>query len=119
LSATSPRKNNQPWQDGIDHQGIINKDSNTNKANKVVVSLLQGALATSGDANRFLLKNGKRYSHILNAKTGWPIEDAPHSITVVAPQCIQAGILATLALMQGINAEDFLAEQEIKHWAIR
>ena len=60
-----------------------------------------------------------RYSHILNAKTGWPIVLAPRSITVVAPQCIQAGILATLALMQGEQAESFLTEQEIKFWAIR
>lgn len=115
LSATSPRKNNQAWQVGIEHPGLISKDSN----NTVIVSLLQGSLATSGDANRFLLKEGKRYSHILNAQTGWPIENAPHSITVVAPQCIQAGILATLALMQGSEAEAFLTDLEVKHWAIR
>ena len=85
----------------------------------MVVSLLKGALATSGDAKRFLFKDNVRYSHILNAKTGWPVVQAPRSITVVAPQCIQAGILATLALMQGPQAEDFLTEQEIKFWAIR
>ena len=85
----------------------------------MVVSLMQGALATSGDAKRFLLKDNIRYSHILNAKTGWPIVQAPRSITVVAPQCIQAGILATLALMQGEQAEHFLTEQNIKFWAIR
>jgi len=117
LSATSPRKNNQTWRVGIEHPGLVNQVSSKSKS--VIVSLLQGALATSGDANRFLLKEGKRYSHILNAQTGWPIENAPHSITVVAPQCIQAGILATLALMQGSKAETFLTEQKIKHWAIR
>ncbi len=127
LSATSPRKNNQAWQVGIEHPGLVNQQTQTHihvlgqirKNNTVIVTLYQGALATSGDANRFLLKAGKRYSHILNAKTGWPIENAPHSITVVAPQCIQAGILATLALMQGSEAEAFLTEQEVKHWAIR
>ena len=40
-------------------------------------------------------------------------------MTVVAPQCIQAGLLATLALMQGAQAEAFLQEQDVKFWAIR
>ncbi|MBA6390610.1 FAD:protein FMN transferase [Colwellia sp. BRX10-3] len=112
LAANKPRKVNVPWQVGIEHPGFIERKP-------MVVSLLQGALATSGDAKRFLLKDNVRYSHILNAKTGWPIVQAPRSITVVAPQCIQAGILATLALMQGAQAESFLTEQEIKFWAIR
>lgn len=112
LAANKPRQPNVPWQVGIEHPGFI-------KRQPMVVSLLQGALATSGDAKRFLLKDNVRYSHILNAKTGWPVVQAPRSITVVAPQCIQAGILATLALMQGEQAESFLTEQDIKFWAIR
>jgi len=112
LAANKPRQPHVPWQVGIEHPGFIQRQP-------MVVSLLQGALATSGDAKRFLLKDDVRYSHILNAKTGWPVAQAPRSITVVAPQCIQAGILATLALMQGEQAEHFLTEQEIKFWAIR
>ena len=119
LAATSPRNNNQSWQVGIEYPGSFNKSTGKHETKTVIVSLLKGALATSGDANRFLLKEGRRYSHILNGQTGWPIENAPHSMTVVAPQCIQAGILATLALMQGSNAELFLKEQEIKYWVFR
>jgi len=102
----------QAWQVGIDHPSFSQDKS-------VIVEMTAGAVATSGDANRFLLKNGKRYSHILNVKTGWPVENPPSAITVAAPQCIQAGFLATLALLQGKNAEQFLTEQEIKFWAIR
>lgn len=112
LAANKPRQANMPWQVGIEHPGFIDRKP-------MVVSLLKGALATSGDAKRFLRKDNVRYSHILNAKTGWPVVQAPRSITVVAPQCIQAGILATLALMRGAQAEAFLTEQEIKFWAIR
>jgi len=112
LATNSARENGQPWQVGVEHPGFVEKKT-------MVVSLFKGALATSGDAKRYLLKNGHRYSHILNAKTGWPIENAPRSITVSAPQCIQAGILATLSQMQGKNAEQFLSEQDIKYWAIR
>lgn len=113
LAVTCSRLNNEPWQVAIEHP------DEENNLTDMIVSLKSGALATSGDARRFLLNDGKRYSHILNAKTGWPIKEAPRSITVVAPQCIQAGILATLALLQGAHAEQFLKEQEIKFWARR
>lgn len=112
LATNSARNGGMPWQVGIEHPGFVEKKT-------MVVALYKGALATSGDAKRFLIKNGQRYSHILNAKTGWPIVDAPRSITVAAPQCIQAGVLATLSQMQGEHAEQFLEEQEIKHWSIR
>lgn len=112
LASTSIRSDNKPWQVGIEHPGFEQQQP-------MIVLLYKGALATSGDAKRYLLKNGKRYSHILDAKTGWPIENAPKSITVSAPKCIQAGILATLSMLQGSNAEQFLDEQEIKYWAIR
>lgn len=113
LAVTCSRVNSEPWQVAIEHP-----DSDNNITD-MIVSLKSGALATSGDARRFLINDGKRYSHILNAKTGWPVEQSPRSITVVAPQCIQAGILATLALLQGAHAEQFLKEQEIKFWARR
>lgn len=118
LAVTSCRLNNEPWQVAIEHPDT-NSDSYDNASTDMIVSLKTGALATSGDARRYLIKDGKRYSHILNAKTGWPINDAPRSITVVAPQCIQAGILATLGLLQGNHAEEFLTEQEIQYWARR
>lgn len=76
-------------------------------------------IANSGDARRYLIKDVIRYGQVLNAKTGWPIIDAPRSIITVAPQCIQAGILATLALLQGEHAEQFLTEQDITFWATR
>ncbi|HCH69284.1 MAG TPA: FAD:protein FMN transferase [Colwellia sp.] len=116
LAVTCARLHNKPWQVAIEHPDT---KSDHNKLADMIVSLKSGALATSGDARRFLIKDGKRYSHILNAKTGWPIKEAPRSITVVAPQCIQAGILATLALLQGSHAEQFLVDQDIKFWARR
>lgn len=114
LAVTSSRLNNEPWQVAIEHPEHHHSD-----VADMIISLKSGALATSGDASRYLINDGKRYGHILNAKTGWPIEEAPRSITVVAPQCIQAGILATLALLQGAHAEQFLDDQDIKNWARR
>ena len=112
IAVTGPRANNAPWFVGIEHPSLAQQ-------NHIMVKIAQGAIATSGDANRFLLHNGKRYGHVLNVKTGWSVENPPNAITVAAPQCIQAGFLATLALLQGEHAEMFLQEQAIKHWSIR
>jgi thiamine biosynthesis lipoprotein len=112
LAVNTTRENDQPWYVGIEHPSFSEQQA-------VVVSISSGAIATSGDARRFLLKNHTRYGHILNVKTGWPVENPPKSISVAAPKCIQAGFLATLALLQGENAEALLNEQHIKYWAVR
>lgn len=83
------------------------------------IDLSVGALATSGDARRYLLKDGRRYGHVLDPTTGWPVADAPRSVTVAAPTCTEAGMLATLALLQGAAAEAFLAAQRVQFWALR
>ena len=85
----------------------------------LVLDLSQGALATSGDSRRFLLKEGVRYSHILDPTTGWPVPNAPHSVTVAATTCTQAGVLATFALLEGKNAEAFLEKQDVRFWVQR
>ena len=76
-------------------------------------------MATSGDVRQFLLKNGRRYSHILNPKTGWPVENAPRSITVAAPSCTHAGLLSTLAMLHGEKAEEFLESEGVFYRAYR
>ncbi|MFY0665535.1 MAG: FAD:protein FMN transferase [Natronospirillum sp.] len=83
-----------------------------------MLSLHAGALATSGDTRRFFMHQGKRYGHILNPLTGYPVMGSPRSVTVAAPTCTEAGILSTLAMLQGVQAGDFLREQEVPHWII-
>jgi thiamine biosynthesis lipoprotein len=84
-----------------------------------LLDLRQGAIATSGDARRFLVKNGVRYGHILDPTTGWPIAGAPTSVTVAADTCTQAGMLSTLAMLRGADAESFLASQSVRYWCQR
>ncbi|WP_197493219.1 FAD:protein FMN transferase [Woeseia oceani] len=98
--------------------GVETPDSAGRRADRLI-RLSRGGLATSGDARRFLLKDGKRYSHILNPLTGWPIEQAPRSVTVAADTCTQAGMLATLAMLQGPEAESFLEAQSVQYWCRR
>ena len=64
------------------------------------IELTEGALATSGDYERYFEHEGKRYCHILNPKTGWPINEL-QSVSVIAPACILAGSCATIAMLLG------------------
>lgn len=112
IQVTNRRKEDPYWQVGIE-------DPRKNADGIAIVNIAEGGLATSGDANRYLLRKGKRYSHILNPKTGFPISNAPRSVTVAAQNCIQSGLLATLAMLQGADAESFLSDQEVKYWCFR
>jgi len=83
------------------------------------IELTSGAVATSGDARRFCLYKGRRLGHILNPLTGWPVTGAPRSVTVVADLCTEAGLLSTLAMLQGDSAEEFLEAQQVTFHCIR
>jgi len=83
------------------------------------LELKAGALATSGDARRSIVIDGKRYGHIFDARTGWPTPDTPRSVTVAADTCSQAGSYSTLAMLQGANAEAFLESEGVRYWCFR
>jgi len=83
------------------------------------IALQRGALATSGDARRYVQHDGIRYGHVLDARTGWPADGAPRSVTVAADTCTQAGVLATLAMLQGPKAEAWLEAQAQGWWCER
>ena len=116
IATTGPRHKGKGWIVGIE---TPDASPNTVTQNTKVFELRQGALATSGDARRYLLKDGIRYGHILNPRTGWPVNGAPRSVTVIADTCTEAGILATLAMLHGKRAESFLEQQGVKYWSIR
>jgi thiamine biosynthesis lipoprotein len=64
------------------------------------VELRGGAVATSGDYERFFEVDGKRYSHILNPRTGFPVQGF-QSVSVVADSCLIAGTASTVAMLLG------------------
>lgn len=82
---------------------------------QAIIEVSQGAIATSGSTKRVFEYQGKTYAHILNPKTGYPIEGAPRSVSVFAQTCSLAGGMSTLAQLQGEKAETFLNENNIKN----
>lgn len=115
-----PDGQGQPWHVGIERPASETSSSApSSPASAGLIALRGGALATSGDARRYLLKDGVRYSHILDPRSGWPVQGAPRSVTVAAPTCTEAGVMATLAMLQGAGAEALLAAQGLPHWVQR
>jgi thiamine biosynthesis lipoprotein len=110
IYANGPRRDNTPWVIGIDDP------QHTGEKAIGEIRLMQGGLATSGDARRFLLRDGIRYGHILDPTTGWPVPNAPHSVTVIANTCLEAGMLSTFAMLQGSGARQFLEAQQVTFW---
>ena len=105
-------KAGDPWQIGIENPDALNNAA-------ALLSVHQGALATSGDTRRFIEVNGRRYGHIINPDTGYPVLDAPRSVTVLGPNCVTAGMLATMAMLQGKDAEFFLQQQSVNFKVFR
>jgi thiamine biosynthesis lipoprotein len=100
-----------PWQVGIERP-------DTERQATLLLNLEHGALATSGDSRRYLLKDGIRYGHILNPLSGWPTPESPRSITVAASSCTEAGLLSTVAMLHGAGAQAYLEEQGVRHWIL-
>jgi len=111
LAVSGPPSNRRAWKVAIEGE--------QEGSHEKLIDLRQGALTTSGDARRFLLRKGVRYSHILDPTTGWPVPDAPRSVTVAADTCTQAGMISTMAMLRGQGAEQFLAEEGIQSWCRR
>jgi FAD:protein FMN transferase len=59
------------------------------------------AVASSGDYLRHFIHEGRRYGHIIDPRTGWPVSNGCLSVSVVAPTCTIAGILTTTAFILG------------------
>ena len=83
-----------PWRIGLEHPLLTDKCWGG-------VALRDMAVATSGDYRRLFVRDGKRYGHIIDPRTGRPADNGCRSVSVVAPTCTEAGILATAAFVLG------------------
>lgn len=112
LAANRPPGDDAPWRIGIGDDGHPDVGA-------PLIRLRRGGIATSGDAHRFVETGGVRYGHVLDARTGWPVPGAPHSVTVAAATCSEAGSLSTLAMLSGADAEAFLRNQGVDFHVLR
>jgi thiamine biosynthesis lipoprotein len=66
------------------------------------IGIVGRGVASSGDYLRCFTVEGKRYGHIIDPRTGWPVANGCRQATVIASTCLQAGILSTTAFVLGV-----------------
>ena len=110
-----PELHDAAWQIEIQHP---RPDTASGKSSLAVLALQQGGLATSGDYERFFIQDGKRYCHVLNPHTGWPVTHW-QSVSVLATNTTTAGALTTIAMLKGADAVDWLAAQGVRYLAVQ
>ena len=108
---TGPHVNGEPWQLAIRHprdtEGVIAQ-----------LPIASGAVATSGDYERYLDFGGRRYSHILHPRTGESVNGF-QSVTVLAPSCLVAGSVTTIAMLKGeAEGSAWLADSGAGYFAV-
>ena len=107
IRVIGPGPNGEPWPVHI-------KNPRDPQEYACTIEMTSGALATSGDYERCIEIEGKRFGHIYNPLTGWPV-DFMASVSVVSSQCIVAGSLATIGMLKGSEGVEWLKESGQPH----
>jgi len=110
IAMLGPRSDGRGWRLGIRHP----------RRDDALVDTLElgaGALATSGDYERYFEVDGIRYCHVLDPRSGWPVRDW-QSVSVVAPTCAAAGAACTIAMLLGEGGLTFVREQSLPFLAV-
>jgi FAD:protein FMN transferase len=108
VRALGTQEGGAPWRVGIRHPRGTRADEAI-----AAIDVADAAVATSGDYERFIEIDGRRYCHILDPRTGWPVTHW-QSVSVVAPLAIVAGSAATIAMLLGGGAGAFLEAQGVR-----
>ena len=112
IFAAGLRPDGQPWRVGINRPAT---EAAFNEVYKVV-SITNQAFATSGDYRNFFERDGVRYSHVIDPRTGYPVSNGVVSVSIIADNCTLADGLATALMVmgaeKGIRLVDQLADLE-------
>lgn len=110
IRVIGPDAEGQAWRFGVQHPRQLDEVV-------AVLSLSEGALATSGDYERYFEIDGRRYCHLLDPRSGWPVRHW-QSVSVLAPLCLAAGALSSIAMLGGADGESFLQAQHCAYLTV-
>ena len=99
---------NEPWRVGIS-KPVEDPMGNDNGVQNIV-KISDKAMATSGNYRNFYYKDGKRYAHTIDPKTGYPVQHSILSATVFAKRCAVADAYATSFMVMGLERAQHLLE---------
>lgn len=103
---------NRSWRVGIDRP--IDDPEVRNREIQDILSLPNGAMATSGNYRQFYIKNGKKYAHTIDPKLGYPVQHSLLSASVIASDCMTADAYATAFMVLGFEKSKTIVENNPK-----
>lgn len=92
---------NTKWKVGIDKP--IDDATASHREFQDIVYIENAAMATSGNYRQFYIKNGKKYAHTINPKTGYPVNHNLLGVSVIADKCMTADAFATSFMVLGLE----------------
>lgn len=95
ISVIGTRPNGQPWDIGVQNPHASNGTSLTN------VQAVNQCVVTSGTYQRSFVYQGTLYHHILDPKTGWPVQNGLASVSILAPHALDGDALSTACFVLG------------------
>jgi thiamine biosynthesis lipoprotein len=108
LKTKGLNKNGKEWRIGIDKP--IDNNNIPGETLQAIIKLFNKSLATSGNYRKFYERNGIKYSHTINPKTGYPVTHTLLSTTVLANDCMTADAYATAFMVMGLEKAFELAQ---------
>jgi FAD:protein FMN transferase len=96
------------WRIGVDRP--IDDVTAQNRELQLVLGISGKALATSGNYRNFYVKDGKKFAHTIDPRTGYPVEHSLLSASIIASDCITADALATACMVMGLEESMRLIE---------
>ena len=100
IMARGSKPNGQPWIVGIEKPA---KNWDSEQVVQTRITLRDKGLVTSGSTRKYVERNGRRYSHCIDPKTGYPVEHNVLSATVMAENSVWADALASICMVMGIE----------------
>lgn len=100
IMARGSKPNGQPWIVGIEKPA---KNWDSEQVVQTRITLRDKGLVTSGSTRKYVERNGRRYSHCIDPKTGYPVEHNVLSATVMAENSVWADALASICMVMGME----------------
>lgn len=96
------------WRIGINKP--VDDSLAVNQELQTVLQLTDVGIATSGNYRNYYYKDGKKYAHTIDPRTGYPVQHNILSATVIAPDCMSADAYATAFMVMGLKEAERFAD---------
>ena len=100
IMSKGEKPDGNPWIVGIE-KPAENWDSE--RILQTRIALRNKGLVTSGSTRKYVERDGRRYSHCINPKTGYPVQHQVLSVTVLAENSVWADALASICMVMGLE----------------